>query len=247
MGVYSDRLESEVRLERMRPDEVSAAIQANPSIYVPFGSVEWHGIQNPVGLDSIKAHEQLVGLAAQVGGIVYPSVFFGSGGGHTEWPHSYMVYAEPMINIVTSLLHNFERDGFQNAILISGHYPNKHVYLDTAKNAYMEHGGRMRVLTLIENQIPDGQGDHAALIETSFMLYLHPELVDLSRLGPPDTSEKSDTDESHNWMGEIYRNHPLYGLVGIDPRGRASAELGKKLTEALITYLAGWLKGNDEI
>ncbi len=79
MGVYSNNLKTEVRLERMRPDQVSARKLSNPSIYIPFGSVEWHGIQNPVGLDTIKAHEQLVGLASRVGGVVYPSVFFWCG------------------------------------------------------------------------------------------------------------------------------------------------------------------------
>ncbi len=146
-----------------------------------------------------------------------------------------------MIQIVTSLLHNFERDGYENTILISGHYPNRYEYLNAARDIYLEDGGNMRVLALIENEIPNGRGDHAALIETSFMLYLHPELVDLAALGLPEQDASAGTDQSHNWMGEAYRNHPLYGLVGIDPRGRASAELGKTLTEALITYLREWL------
>ena len=65
MSAFSDDLISEVRLERMRPDTITAAKKINPSIYVPFGSVEWHGIQNPVGLDTIKAHEQLSPIACQ--------------------------------------------------------------------------------------------------------------------------------------------------------------------------------------
>ena len=242
MGVFSDHLTTEVRLERMRPDQVAAAKNRNPSIYIPFGSVEWHGIQNPVGLDTIKAHEQLVGLASRVGGLVYPPVFFGAGGGHTAWPHSYMVDAAPMTAIVTTLLHHFERDGYKNVILLSGHYPNRPEYLNAARDQYRTEGGTMRVLSLIENEIPAGKGDHAALIETSFMLYLHPELVDLSLLGAPEETAPGDADKIHNWMGEDWKDHPLYGLVGIDPRGRASAELGKSLTDALIAYLAGWLK-----
>jgi creatinine amidohydrolase len=241
MGVYSGKLTTEVRLERMQPGQVTAAKQKNPSIYVPFGSIEWHGKQNPVGLDTIKAHEQLVGLASRIGGVVYPSVFFGAGGGHTQWPHSYMVEAEPMVNIVTTLLHHFERDCYKNAILISGHYPNQQEYLDVARQNYLDNGGQMRVLTLIENQVPGGRGDHAALVETSFMLYLHPELVDLSILGPPEESASGTSHEVHNWMGNAYKDHPLYGLVGIDPRGQSSAELGKFLTEKLIQYLVNWL------
>jgi creatinine amidohydrolase/Fe(II)-dependent formamide hydrolase-like protein len=99
----------------------------------------------------------------------------------------------------------------------------------------------MRVLSLIENEVPEGRGDHAALIETSFMLYLHPELVNMDILGSAQVGESEDPDQSHNWMAEIYKDHPLYGLVGIDPRDRASAEFGKILTEALIDYLSQWL------
>ncbi len=64
MPVYTDNLEAEVRLEYMRPEQIDAARARQPTIYLPFGALEWHGYHNPVGLDGLKAHEQLVGLAA---------------------------------------------------------------------------------------------------------------------------------------------------------------------------------------
>lgn len=242
MGVFSNNLEQEVRLERMRPDQVDAAKAECPAIYVPFGSIEWHGRQNPVGLDAIKAHEQLVGLAARVGGVVYPPVFFGAGGGHTEWPHSYMVSAEPMAQITKELLHGFERDGYKRAILISGHYPNRAEYLEPAVAAYEAEGGTMATLRLVENQAPNVGGDHAAKFETSFMLYLHPDTVCMDALrGRPD-SDLGGPDERINWMTDEYRDHPCYGLVGIDPRAHASAALGQEHTDRLIEFLADWVR-----
>jgi creatinine amidohydrolase/Fe(II)-dependent formamide hydrolase-like protein len=80
---------------------------------------------------------------------------------------------------MTRLLWGFERDGYEKAILLSGHYPNRSQYLDPALQRYKNDGGSMDVLALIENQIPNGQGDHASKYETSFMLYLHPETVDM--------------------------------------------------------------------
>jgi len=243
MGVYSDQLTREVRLERMRPAQVEQAIRERPCIYVPFGSIEWHGIHNPVGLDAIKAHEQLVGLAIRAGGMVYPPVFFGSGGGHLEWPHTFMVDAEPMIPIVTGLLWGFERDGFRCAILLSGHYPNRSEYLDTAIQSYVQGGGNLNVLALVENQVPNGQGDHASKVETSFMLYLHPETVDMELL-PDIPGETSDPQQVINWMVDEYRDHPCYGLVGIDPRHHASAQVGRELTDNLLDYLQRWLEAH---
>lgn len=243
MGRFSDGLTEEVRLERMRPAQVDAAKARRAAVYVPFGSIEWHGRQNPVGLDAIKAHEQLLALAARAGGVVYPPVFFGSGGGHLDWAHTFMVSAEPMVRIVVELLQGFERDGYERAILISGHYPNRGEYLEDAWETYRRGGGSMDVLRLIETQAPAAGGDHAAKWETSAMLYLHPDTVDMGALGGDPADDIAGPDEKTNWLGEEYRDHPCYGIVGIDPRAYATAELGRTHTEGLLAFLEAWLDG----
>lgn len=243
MGRFSERLTEEVRLERMRPAQVDAAKARRPAVYVPFGSIEWHGRQNPVGLDAIKAHEQLVALAARAGGVVYPPVFFGAGGGHLDWPHTFMVSAEPMVQIVVELLRGFERDGYEKTILISGHYPNRGEYLEEAWERHREAGGNMDVLRLIETQAPGAGGDHAAKWETSAMLYLHPDTVDLHALDGEPSDDIAGPEEKTNWLGDEYRNHPCYGIVGTDPRAYASADAGREHTEGLLTFLEAWLDG----
>ncbi|MCB0065118.1 MAG: creatininase family protein [Caldilineaceae bacterium] len=241
MAIFTDQLTNEVRLERMRPDQIDAAKARRAAIYLPFGALEWHGVHNPVGLDALKAHEQLVGLAMRAGGVVYPPLYFGAGGGHTEWPHSYMVSADPMIQIVAELLHGFERDGYTHAILLSGHYPNRSQYLDAAVQQYREGDGAMQVLALVENQAPGVDGDHAAKYETSSMLYLDPPLVNMAALqGKPD-DDIGGPEERINWMVDSYQGHPCYGLVGIDPRGHASAAVGAANTTQLIDFLVDWL------
>jgi creatinine amidohydrolase len=241
MSIYSDHLPHEVRLERMRPEQIEAAKALRPAIYLACGSVEWHGYHNPVGLDTLKAHEQLVGLADRLGGVVYPPIYLGAGGGHTQWPSSFMVGAGPMTRIVAELLHGFERDGYRKAILLSGHYPNQREYMQPAVAAYRDAGGRMDVLSLIENQAPGVAGDHAAKYETSYMLHLCPELVAMDRLRAGRQDDIAGPDQVVNWMGEAYAGHPCYGLVGVDPRAYASAIVGQENTERLLTYLAAWL------
>ncbi|MFC1452583.1 creatininase family protein [Verrucomicrobiota bacterium] len=243
MGVFTDALEKEVRLEYMRPEEVSSAKEQAPYIYVPFGSIEWHGYHNVLGLDAVKAHEQLVGLAARAGGIVYPAVFFGSGGGHLGWPSTFMFSPEPLITLVVELLKGFEADGYEKAILLSGHYPNRSRFLDSAIDEYRQSGGQMDVLALVENQAKDVGGDHAAKFETSFMLYLHPDTVDVERLNAGPTDDYGGADENINYMADEYRGHPCYGLAGIDPRPHASAAVGRKNTENLLAFLEEWLAG----
>ena len=176
-----------------------------------------------------------------MGGLVYPPIFLGAGGGHTRWPSSFMVSAEPMIRIVADLLHGFERDGYRKAILLSGHYPNQREYMLPAVDVYRDEGGTMDVLSLIENQVPGVAGDHAAKYETSFMLYLCPDLVDFERLRAGRQDDIAAADQVVNWMGDESEGHPCYGLVGIDPRAYASAQVGQDNTESLLAHLAAWL------
>ncbi len=45
----------EVRYERLRPAQIVAARQACPVVYIPIGTLEWHGVHNPVGADTLQA------------------------------------------------------------------------------------------------------------------------------------------------------------------------------------------------
>lgn len=241
MAIYTDNLETEVRLEYMRPEQIDAARERLPAIYFPFGAMEWHGYHNPVGLDALKAHEQLVGLAARVGGVVYPAIYFGVGGGHKEWPGTYMVDGDAMTRIATDLLCRAEANGYRKAILISGHYPNKGDFMEQAAEDFHEDSRELETLVLVECELDNVDGDHAAKNETSFLLHLHPSTVDMARLDVEPRDDIGPPDERINWMGQEFDGHPCYGLVGIDPRTHATADTGRVYTDRLLDFLADWV------
>jgi len=245
VGHFSSRITDEVRLERMRPAQIDSAQKRRSAIYVPFGAMEWHGYHNPVGLDCLKAHEQLVGLALKSGGVVYPPVYFGSGGGHGDWPHSYMVSEKAMTTIVSELLIGFARDGYEATILLSGHYPNRGQYLDAGIQVFREQGGTMRVLAILENQLEGVDGDHAAKYETSSLMFLDPDTQDLTTFKNED--DVGGPDDKVNWMDPSFEGHPCYGLVGIDPRKYATDSVGRASSQHLIEGLEAWLEGKEEI
>ena len=63
---------TEVRWERMFPDQLEAAFAACPLVYFPYGLCEPHGPQNAVGLDALKSHGICCETARAHGGIVAP-------------------------------------------------------------------------------------------------------------------------------------------------------------------------------
>ncbi len=68
---------AKVRYEEMRPGEVVIARTKKPVAYLPIGGIEWHGEHNPLGLDTVKAHELCIRAAQKGGGLVMPPLFWG--------------------------------------------------------------------------------------------------------------------------------------------------------------------------
>jgi creatinine amidohydrolase len=66
-----------VRYERLRPAQIAARREACPVAYLPIGTIEWHGEHNPVGLDTLKMHALLERCAQEIGGLVFPPLYYG--------------------------------------------------------------------------------------------------------------------------------------------------------------------------
>ncbi len=66
-----------VQYERLRPGQIVARRRECPVAYLPIGTIEWHGVHNPVGLDTLKIHALLCKCAKEIGGLVFPPLYYG--------------------------------------------------------------------------------------------------------------------------------------------------------------------------
>jgi len=210
-------METEVRYHMLRPAQVRARREQCPVVYIPIGTIEWHGPQNPLGADSLQA-EGLALLAARMGGgLVFPPLYYGESRSESLMeanaedrekiaeamglsPDNFLPERQPfspteqVLNYQRLLLHilaEAETLGFTVGVLVAGHYP----LIDHARAAahlfnQRRHSKRHGMLAwacvdylLVRESYPDS-GDHAAGWETSHLLHLHPDTVDLSALPP---------------------------------------------------------------
>lgn len=213
----------EVRLERLRPQEIQDRMNACGTLFLPIGTIEWHGLHNVVGLDAIKAHMLCIRAAQRGGGLVAPPLFGGVGG--LNQPHTFVMEPEDQIYSVLlrpwleKLTMEAARQGFKAVIILTGHYGAAQQIVVREVGARMTRCLGIPVLATPEYilALDEGYlGDHAAWGETSLMMYLDPPTVDLSRLGEP----------------------PHQGVGGRDPKQFANAEDGRRLAEAIIRRLA---------
>jgi creatinine amidohydrolase len=139
----------EVRYHMLRPAQIVARRKACPVAYVPIGNLEWHGVHNPLGADTLQAEGIAIRCARKGGGLVFPALYYGESrvealmealDGHRqeiaaemELPadnflpdrHPFSA-AEQAANYNKLLLHilcEVESLGFEVAVLAPGHYP----------------------------------------------------------------------------------------------------------------------------
>jgi creatinine amidohydrolase len=209
--------ETEVRYHLLRPHQIVERRRAYPVVYIPIGTLEWHGVHNPVGADTLQAEGLAIMCAHKGGGLLFPPLYFGESrvealmeANATDRaqiadamglpPENFAPDRQPFsateqaLNYHRLLLHilaEAESLGFHLGVLVAGHYP----LIDHARAAVLqfnqrEHSKRNGMLAwaFVDYQLVQDRyavaGDHAAGWETSHMLALRPETVDLSLLPP---------------------------------------------------------------
>ena len=194
----------EVRWERMFPDELEAAFQECPVVYLAYGLCEPHGPQNALGLDALKAHAICCRAAQAHGGLVAPPDYWHIheiglyGGWAAEWAgeaRPWLTAVPPWVHFKNVCYHLRAVDalGFHAAILVTGHYGPNWKDLKTLLEILQPHFAmQMYGLPDFEANQPgfDGEGkstgDHAGKVETSLLWAVEPDCVDVSRFPPAE-------------------------------------------------------------
>lgn len=134
------------------------------------------------------------------------------------------------VRLLLHILKEIRSLGFKAIVIIAGHYPllnhsraaaeifNLEIFNLHARASSRAIAWAVTGYELVRDVLP-AAGDHAAAWETSLMMALRPELVDMSRL--PSASDA-----------------PLVGVYGQDPRVHASREYGENGIRLVVERIA---------
>jgi creatinine amidohydrolase len=227
------------QLELLRPHEIRAVLADQPLVYLPLGTIEWHCEHLPVGLDALTAHGACLRAAARIGGLVYPPLHFGTGGGHGDYPWTVMMSDDGAIaTLLGRALPRLQKFGVRCVVLFTGHFADEQIAMIRRIAADWNAAGHaMKVLALAINGAEPSpiRPDHAGIFETTLLHALWPDRVDLGQL-PPKSARTGDIEED-GWGPQRHRaGHPLWGVVGPDPR-----DFDPTKGPALLTAVVDWL------
>ncbi|MHB8132616.1 MAG: creatininase family protein [Anaerolineaceae bacterium] len=269
-NINKDEIEKirKVQFEEMFPWEFASAIQEAPICYIPLGVLEWHGEHNVVGLDTIKSHTICIKSAQQTGGIVIPPIYWATdiredlengeyltgGVEHGERYHvpgnMFWIQPETFLNLLLDIYEAVRRRGFKVIVVVTGHWSeqgNLPVICNSGK-IFLTKNPNMKWFSVIDQEIvPELHypKEHAAGGETSLMMAIRPDLVDLSK-----------TLETNGILNQYYQGQPEHlqrrrttenKYIGVltgeedesnDPELTANCERGQILLKAISQRIA---------
>ena len=234
---------------------VARAVEANALLLLPVGQTEEHGPHMPLNTDTLIATDLCEAAADQLDGdietYVLPPVSYGfSARVMDRWPGTFRVRMDTIISVVREVCESVARMGFKKVVIVSGHGnhtgPMRVVARQVADSCaidvpvVMPAGMVMNKLAEINKGGP-GASCHAGEYETSLMLHLHPELVDMSQATNEDLLRLTgDFASSEVFWSTWMRQQSTHGVYG-DPTP-ATAETGRQLFEAHVDRLVEFLR-----
>ena len=224
---------------------------ARPQVAIlPWGATEAHNWHLPYGTDVIEATrfaERAAELAYERGAhvVVLPTIPFGNDEQQLDQACTISITTPTAAAIVNDVVRSLQRQQIDRLVILNGHGGNqfqplvrdvesKYSVLVVVANFY-------EMLPEVKRAVFELPGDHADELETSLLLHLCPNLVELEHAGSGERVPFAieGLNQPGVWTPRPWaKSHPDTGSG--DP-SRATAEKGKRYFEAVTAALVDLL------
>jgi creatinine amidohydrolase len=248
----------------MRPSEIAQATAEAPVAYLPVGPLEWHGPHSNVGTDPLNAQNLACEAVKITGGLVFPTLYLGTerersaydlenlGFPKDQWVVGMDFPANPLPSLYASeevfalalreQLRLIPRWNARLVVVVNGHGATNHLNsIDRLVNEYNQLE-QARYLHFFP-YLPGEEGGetlvgHAAKLETSLMMALYPQAVDLAELPPkPEPMYYRDW-AIVDWFAFIGKPTPDRTISPDDDPRDASVEYGRAYLDRMVQRLS---------
>lgn len=251
-----------VQMEYLRPGEIQAERERCSIVYLPVAPLEWHGPAMPYGTDPLLAQALARRTAQKLGGVVMPTLFFGT---ERERP-AYILEAKGFDNpdelyvcgmdvpkncmksfyaredifaiTVREHLRLLVQQNYKLIVIVNAHGAwGQKSTLERLAVEFSNETDSCVLYTMIDIYKDDFRPDfgHGTLIETSLMRYLHDEHVALSEL--PDREVGLKYTDWGIADDSVFEGKPSPdNCVIFDPRD-ATVELGERCFQNALDNL----------
>jgi creatinine amidohydrolase len=234
-----------VALENLTWPEAEKALETYTVVLFTVGArTKEHGPHLPLKTDYVMAEYLKDRVAREVPVVVLPTLEYAYYPSFLEYPGSVSIGAETFKNAVIDICRSLHRHGIRKFYVLNTGISTLPP-LQAASEELAKTGVTMRYLNLLETdkKIPAGLlkqegGTHADEAETSMMLYIAPELVDMSK-----AVKDYDARPGRKGLTRDPKGPGVYSPTGIwgDPT-LATREKGRVIVEVTVEEIVRQLR-----
>lgn len=153
---------------------------------LPVGSLERHGDHLPLGTDTLEALYVAERVSEELSASLYPPIWYGSSISLRSFRGTIDVDPDSFYRYVKSVLREISRNGHRVIVVINGHGGNSDILREAARELSHETESHYIVIDWWRDVAQETRmrlfeaPGHAGEDETSAMLYIAPETVDMS-------------------------------------------------------------------
>src|SRR5260221_1365611 len=180
-----------VFLGEMTNPEVEAFLEKHQTVIVPTGATEQHGPHGPLLTDVLIPQEIARRAAPQIGAVVAPPINYALSYPHAGFTGVVHIRIPTFMSLIEDLCVSFAASGFKRVIFLNGHYDNTYAIAYACANAAdrMPKDVKAFPVNYWDALAPDEvtefstltTGLHANLAETSAVLRINADLVDMEK------------------------------------------------------------------
>ena len=241
------------RLGELRGPDVDRRITPDAIFVQPMGAIEQHGPHLPLNTDEVVATavaEAAVAAApAALNVWLLPTLSYTKSNEHAWAPGTVWLSPTTLLSVLDDIGRSIARTSARKIVFLNGHGGNSALLNVANRELRLHHG--LQTFTAHPSLPADqggasaagelGMGVHGGTDETSVMLHLRPDLVDMSkavRRVPEKLAENKHVrfggSVSFGWLSNDFFPE---GHIG-DPTG-ATAEMGKSMFDSAVsTFVA---------
>jgi len=195
------------------------------------GAMEAHGTHLPLATDSFLPTYLAEKVAEKTDALVLPTIHFGDSWDFNNFEGTISIAPNVLVDVYNSIMKGVFKHGFQYLVVLNGHGGNIPALTMAAKTA-TKRGNRIVIIVnwwkdLAKNArklVEETPGGHAAEDETSELMHVRPDLVDMSKA----VSHRVVT--KFSIISGSYRDELLPSAMYGDPR-KATPEKGHLIME----------------
>jgi len=221
--------------EKLTFKDIEKLSKEDTIVVIPIGSMEIHGPHLPLGTDALVIYKLALEVAKREEALVLPPIYYACAVENRHFPGNISLKAEIFLELIESLCDEIGRNGFKKILILNGHGGNKRslslfirelLWKKKRYQVYILMDPWSPIADVIDSIKETEEIGHACEIETSFILYLFPELAKLEEVKDKaktgSAPKISYIETSVDWI-----SYCIEGYLG-DPR-KASKEKGSIL------------------